>query len=145
MIVHSIEIARPPADVFAYLDQLDRHGEWQEQIVETRVETDGPTRVGSRAVDTRRIPGGPRDFRYEVTEHDPPRRTAFQGTDGAVRPVGTVTVEPVGDGSSSRVTLEFDLRGHGMGKLIAPLARRTARKQIPADQEQLKARLEAGA
>ena len=48
----------------------------------TKVETEGPTRVGSRAVDTRRIPGGPRDFRYEVVEHDPPRTTSFQGTDG---------------------------------------------------------------
>ena len=145
MITNTVEIARSPEDVFAYLDQLDRHGEWQEAIVDATVETEGPTRVGSRVTETRRVPGGPRRFTYEVTEHEPPRRTSFRGVNGPVRPAGTVTVEPVGDGSRSRLTLQFDLVGHGFGKLIAPLARREARKTIPRDQARLKERLEQGA
>ena len=145
MTTHSIEVARRPEEVFAYLDQLDRHGEWQEPIVSTRVETEGPTRVGTRAVDTRRVPGGPRDITYEITEHDPPRRVSFRGLDGPIRPAGTVTVEPLGDGSRSRVTLELDLRGHGLGKLVAPFARLDARRQVPKDHMRLKDRLESGA
>jgi uncharacterized membrane protein len=145
MIIESIEIDRTPEDVFAYLDQLDRHGEWQQAIVSTRVETEGLTRVGSRATNRRRVPGGTREFTYEITEHDPPRRSAFRGISGPIRPVGAITVEPLGDGSRSRVTLEFDAKGHGFGKLIAPLARRDARKQIPQDQVRLKQRLESGA
>jgi uncharacterized membrane protein len=144
MIVESIEIARPPAEVFAYLDQLERHGEWQEEIVSSKLETEGPTRVGSRATDTRRMPGGPRDISYEIVEHDPPRKTSFRGLEGPVRAVGTVTVEPLDDGSRSRLTLEFDLEGHGIGKLLAPLARRQARKSIPNNQLKLKERLEGG-
>jgi uncharacterized membrane protein len=144
MIVESIEIARRPEEVFAYLDQLERHGEWQEEIVSSKVETEGPTRVGSRATDTRRMPGGPRDIRYEIVEHDPPRKVSFRGLEGPVRVVGTVTVEPLENGSRSRVMLEFDLEGHGIGKLVAPLARRRARKQIPNDQVKLKERLESG-
>jgi uncharacterized membrane protein len=145
MIVESVDINRSPEEVFAYLDQLDRHGEWQEAIIEVKVETDGPTRVGSRATDTRKVPGGPRGFTYEVTEHDPPRRVAFRGLNGPVRPVGTVVVEPLGDGSSSRLTLEFDLQGHGLGKLVAPFARMDARRTIPKDHQRLKERLEASA
>ena len=145
MIRESIEIDRRPEEVFAYLDQLDRHGEWQGTIISTRVETEGPTRVGSRAVDRRQVPGGPRDIPYEVTEHDPPRKVSFRGVEGPVRPVGTVTVEPLDDGSRSRVSLEFDLQGHGIGKLFAPFARRQAAKQIPQDQVKLKERLESGA
>jgi uncharacterized membrane protein len=144
MIVESIEIARPPAEVFAYLDQLERHGEWQDEIVSSKLETEGPTRVGSRATDTRRMPGGPRDISYEIVEHDPPRKTSFRGLEGPVRAVGTVTVEPLDDGSRSRMTLEFDLEGHGIGKLLAPLARRQARKSIPNNQLKLKERLEGG-
>jgi uncharacterized membrane protein len=144
MIVESIEIARPPAEVFAYLDQLERHGEWQDEIVSSKLETEGPTRVGSRATDTRRMPGGPRDITYEIVEHDPPRKTSFRGLEGPVRAVGTVTVEPLDDGSRSRMTLEFDLEGHGIGKLLAPLARRQARKSIPNNQLKLKERLEGG-
>jgi uncharacterized membrane protein len=141
-IVEQIDIARSPEVVFAYLDDLDRHGEWQEQIVSTRVETEGPTRVGTRATDKRRIPGGPREFTYEITEHDPPHRSSFRGVNGMIRPVGTLTVEPLDEGARSRVTIEFDLEGHGLGMLLAPLARREARKEVPKNQAQLKERLE---
>lgn len=144
MITSSVEIERRPEEVFAYLDQLERHGEWQEAIVSVQLETDPPTRVGSRAVEMRKVPGGPRQFTYQITEHDPPRRSAFRGLNGPVRPVGTVTIEALGDGSRSRVTLEFDLEGHGFGKLIAPLARLDGRRRIPKDQQRLKERLEAG-
>jgi len=142
-IVQSIEINRSPEDVFAYIDDLARHGEWQSQIVSTAVETDGPTRVGTRATDFRRVPGGKQSVTYEITEHDPPRRASFRGVNGPVRPVGTVTVEPAGDGRS-KVTLELDLQGHGLlGLLVGPLARSQSRKLIPEDQKRLKERLES--
>jgi uncharacterized membrane protein len=144
VITDSIEINRPAEEVFAYLDQLDRHGEWQEEILATSVETEGPTRVGTRATNRRRVPGGRQGITYEITEHEPPRRVSFQGVNGPVRARGTVLVEPLGE-STARVTLEFDLIGHGVGKLLAPLARRHAGRQIPKDQARLKERLEAGA
>ena len=140
-IIESVEIARRPEDVFAYIDDLSRHGEWQEAIVKVDVETEGPTRVGTRATDTRRVPGGPRPVTYEIIEHDPPRKASFRGVNGPVRPVGTITVEPVGNGS--RVTIRLELVGHGIGKLMAPLAMRQARKQVPKDQARLKERLES--
>jgi uncharacterized membrane protein len=143
-IIDSVEIAKSPQEVFAYLDDLRRHGEWQAQIVEVTSVSDGPTRVGSRATEKRRVPGGPREFTYEIVEHDPPRKVSFRGLDGPVRPVGTVKVEPRDDGARSRLTLELDFAGHGFGKLLAPLARRDARKQVPKDQIRLKERLEAG-
>jgi uncharacterized protein YndB with AHSA1/START domain len=144
-ITRSIEIARRPEDVFAYLDDLERHGEWQSEIVSARVDTEGPTRVGSRATETRRVGKREQTMTYEVTEHDPPRVFAFHGIDGPVRVVGRGTVEPVGDGSSSRVTIVLDFEGHGMGKLLLPIVRRQARKAVPKNQQRLKERLEGGA
>ena len=145
-ILESVEIARPPEDVFAYIDDLSRHHEWDAQILETRVETEGPTRVGSRATDTRKVPFGRQQVTYEVTEHEPPRRAAFRVINGPVRPFGSLTVEPVGDGSRSRLTLEIEFRGHGLaGKLLAPLAKRDAQKNIPQNHARLKQRLESGA
>jgi len=143
-ITHSIEINRPPEAVFTYLDQLDRHGEWQSTIVSSKLDTPGPVGVGTRATDKRKVPGGTQDVSYEITEHDPPRRAVFRGTNGPVRPVCSVTVEPVGDGRS-KVTLELDLQGHGLlGMVFGPLARSQARKEVPQDQQRLKERLEAG-
>lgn len=142
MITSSIEIDRPQAVVFAYLDELDKHSEWQGDLVSSRLETEGPVRVGTRASDTRKVPGGPREFTYEITEHDPPRRSSWRVLEGPIRAVGSVTVEPVGDGGRSRVTVDFDLEGHGIGLLFTPLARMQARRQVPRDQATLKEILE---
>jgi uncharacterized membrane protein len=145
-IVESIEIARAPEDVFTYIDKLDSAGEWQEAIVSSKTLTDGPVRVGTRATDRRRVPGGMKlNVTYEIVEYDPPRRTRFQVINGPVRPTGTITVEPLGGGTRSRLTLELDFHGRGIGKLVAPLAWRQAKKHVPADQLRLKQRLEADA
>jgi uncharacterized membrane protein len=141
VIKDSIEINRPAEEVFAYLDQLDRHGEWQDSLVSVNVETDGPTRVGTRVLERRKVPGGARDIPYEITEHEPPRKASFRGTAGPVRPVGTVTVEPLGE-SSSRMSLELELEGHGLGKLFAIFARRQAAKEVPASHVKFKELLE---
>jgi hypothetical protein len=143
MIKHSIEINRRAEQVFAYLDQVDRHNEWQGQLVSTTVETDGPVRVGTRVVERRNVPGGTRDFAFEITEHDPPRRLSFRGTTGLIRPVGTYTVDPIGD-SSSRMNSELDLQGDGIGKLFAPLALRQAAKRTPVDHKKFKELVESG-
>jgi uncharacterized membrane protein len=145
-ITDSVEIARRPEDVFAYLDQISRHGEWQEQIVSVRVDPEGPTRVGTRATETRRVGGRNQTLTYEVTGHDPPRSFAFRGLDGPLRPVGSGRLDPVGDGSRTRLTLEMDLEPHGFaGKVLRPLALWQTRKQVPKDHQRLRERLESGA
>jgi hypothetical protein len=144
-IIQTIEIDRRPEDVYAYLDDLARHGEWQDAILDVTVGTPGPTRVGTRATELRRVPGGKQKVTYEITEHDPPRVFAFRGVSGPVRPVGRGTIEPIGDGSRSRYSLEFELVGHGVGKVLAPLAMKQARKELQAIQQRFKERLEAGA
>jgi uncharacterized membrane protein len=146
MVVNSVEIARRPEEVFAYVDQVDRHPEWQEKLVSAKRQTEGPLRVGSRIDQVRRVPGGPREFTIEVTEHDPPSKISWRALNGPVRPVGTVTVEPLADGSRSRFTVQIDMRGHGLlGKLIASLASRDVAKQVPKDHARLKELLERGA
>jgi uncharacterized membrane protein len=141
-IVDSIEINRTPEDVFAYFEDLAKHGEWQQQIVSVHLDTDGPTRVGSRATDKRRLPGGTRDVSYEITEHDAPHKSSFRGVNGPIRPRGTVTVEPLDGGTRSKLTLDFELEGKGVGVLLAPLARANARKEIPKSHRRLKELLE---
>jgi Polyketide cyclase / dehydrase and lipid transport. len=142
-IRESIEISRRPEDVFAYLDDFARHGEWQEQIVNANVDTDGPTRVGTQVSETRRMGKREQKIKYEITEHSPPRTFAFRGIDGPIRVRGKGTVEPVGD--HSRVSIELDFEGHGIGKLLLPLVKSQARKQVPKDQLRLKEKLESGA
>lgn len=144
-ITHTIEIARSPEDVFAYIDQVARHPEWQDGLISARVVTEGPLRVGSKIAEVRKLGGREQKVTYEMTEREPPGIFAFRGLDGPIRPSGRGTIVPVGDGSSSRVTLSLDLTAHGlMGRALLPLARSQAAKQVPRDQERLKERLESG-
>jgi uncharacterized membrane protein len=141
-IRESIEISRSPEDVFAYIDDLATHGEWQEQVVSAKVDGGDPTRVGTRSTEVRKMGGREQQTTYEVTEHNPPHMVAFRGVDGSIRVIGRVTVEPLDGGARSRVTLDLDFEGHGMGKLMLPLVRNQAGKQVPKDQARLKQRLE---
>jgi len=143
-ITESVEIDRSPEEVFAYLDDLARHGEWQDQIVSTNVDTSGKTTVGTTVTETRRVGGHEHQITYVITEHDPPRSFAFRGVDGPLRPVGKGVIEPLDDGTRSQVTIELDFQAHGLvGKMLLPMARSQARKQLPNDQQRLKERLEA--
>jgi hypothetical protein len=69
----------------------------------------------------RRIWGSEREATTEITEYDPPRRWADRGIDGPIRAMVAVTVEPLPDSSRSRVTIELDSTGHGIGKVLVPL------------------------
>src|SRR6266567_3070344 len=78
-----MEIARTPEDVYAYIDQLERHGDWQEAIVSSKTLTDGPVRVGTRATDRRREPGGMKlNVTYEIVEYDPPPAPGSRSSTG---------------------------------------------------------------
>lgn len=144
-ITHSVEISRSPEDVFAYIDDLARHSEWQEQVTAATVSPEGPTAVGTRSAETRRIGGREQVVTYEVTQHDPPRLFSFRGIDGPIRAIGTATLEPLDDGARSLVTLELDFEGHGLGKLMLPMVKSQAAKQVPKDQARLKQLLEQSA
>jgi uncharacterized membrane protein len=139
-IATSVEIARSPEDVFAYIADLPRHPEWQDGLVSVTVETDGPSRVGTRVIHRRKL--GPKRVATtsEITQYDPPRVLGFRGIDGPIRGEGTQRVEPVGDGS--RVLFEMELEGYGLGKLMLPMARRQAARQVAASHEKLKRILE---
>ena len=53
-------------------------------------------------------------------------------------------MEPVGD-TSSRMSLELELEGHGLGKLFAIFARRQAAKEVPQSHAKFKELLESDA
>jgi hypothetical protein len=53
-----------------------------------------------------------------------------------------VTVTPLGDSAQSRVTIDVDFEGHGIGILLVPLVRWLGRKDGPTNCRNLKERLE---
>jgi uncharacterized protein YndB with AHSA1/START domain len=145
-IVESVEIARGPEDVFAYATDPSRLPEWQESVVSARREDDGPVRVGTRVVVTRRVRGRELTMTAELSELNPPTSWAVRGLDGPVRGNVKGRIEPLDGGQRSRVTIQLDLGGHGIGKLLVPLfVRRQAAAEMPKNLQNMKRLLESGA
>jgi uncharacterized protein YndB with AHSA1/START domain len=139
------EVARPPEVVFAYVTDPTRFAEWQEGVVGGQMDGSGPHRVGDRCLTTRRIGGSEGQVTSVVTHVDPPRTWGVRGIDGPIRATVDVTVVPANGGGGSIVTISLDFAGHGIGKLLVPLfVSRSARKEMPANLERLKQRLESG-
>ncbi|WP_426367687.1 SRPBCC family protein [Streptomyces sp. E-08] len=145
-IKETVDIARPPADVFSYVTDPTHLPEWQESAVSVRRIGDAPLAVGSKAAVTRRL--GKREFTatMQVIEWEPPNHWHVHGIDGPVRGDVQGTIEPLDDGERSRLTLSLDFEGHGIGKALVPLVVRPhVRKEMPRDEMTLKGILESGA
>ena len=142
-IVSSIEIARSQEEVFSYVTDPSTFAEWQAGVVGGSMEGGKSPSVGSKCTTTRRIGGTAREVTSEITKIDPPTGWAVHGIDGPIRAIVNVTVEPLNGSARSRVTIELDFEGHGIGKLLVPLVvRRQARNEMPENCRRLKQRLE---
>ena len=113
-IATTVEIARSPEDVFAYITDVSRHREWQEGLVSATLEGEGPLGVGSRLVQRRKLGPTTVAVTSEITAFNSPELVSFKGLDGPIR----------ADGSQ------------------LPLARRQATRQVAESHENLKRILE---
>ena len=143
-IVSQVEVAGSPAEVFAYVTDPSRFHEWQENVVRGCMDGADAVAVGSVCTTTRRIGGAERTVTSRVTKLSPPRNWAIRGVDVPIRSTVDVIVEPAGGGARSRVTIELDFTGHGIGKLLVPLlVRPETRKGLPRNLSLLKRQIEA--
>jgi carbon monoxide dehydrogenase subunit G len=140
----SIEVDRPPNHVFSYVIDPTRFTEWQQGVVSGHMQSDSLS-VGDRCVTLRRMGFVERSVISEVTHIDPPRTWGVRGVDGPIRAEVNVTVEPLDTDQRSKVSIEVDFAGRGLGRLLVPLVvRPQARKEMPANVRRLKQILEAG-
>ena len=137
----TLEIDRAPEAVFGYACDPLKFPEWQKDVV--RVEWEGTGgRVGSRFSTKRRVPGGAQTYVQEVTQQVPFRTWAVKGVEGMLRPNAGIDVEPIDDGSRSRVTFTLSFSASRVGRLLLPLVERATEKQAQRSYERLKQILE---
>lgn len=142
-IRQSVEITRRPEDVFSYATDFAKFPEWQVGAVSARHIGNSHTGKGAQAAVIRKV--GPARFaRTEViSRYHAPRTWTVQGIGGPLTANVHGTIEPVRDGTQSRVTIDMDFEGRGMGRVLIPsAARRAARKQLPRNLQNLKRVLE---
>jgi uncharacterized protein YndB with AHSA1/START domain len=140
-ITSSIDIDRPPDEVFAMAADPRRFPEWQPDVVRVEMEGEG---VGARFTTTRHAGPTTQAIVQQVVESDPPRRWVARGVSGAMLANGTFTVEPLDGGRRSRVTFSLSFAAHGPMRAILPLIVRQTRSVAPKSYRLLKELLESG-
>jgi hypothetical protein len=141
-VIVSTDVDRSADEVFAYATDPTRFPEWQQGVVQGHMDQAGAPVVGAICHTTRRIGGRNRSSTSEVTHINPPKTWGVRGTEGPIRAMVDVTVEPLA-AQRSRLTIAVDFTGHGIGKVLVPLmVRPEARKEMPSNLAALKQRLE---
>jgi carbon monoxide dehydrogenase subunit G len=137
----TIEIARPPDEVFPFLVDLDNLPRWQPTVRD--VVWGPPLERGSTFAETREMLGRRATSRLEVIELDPSREFSIRVVEGPVPLRVRHLLETSAAGT--RLTLEAEGEAGGLMRLAAPLAERAAARQAGQDLERLKRLLEGTA
>jgi carbon monoxide dehydrogenase subunit G len=135
----TIEIARSPEEVFAYLTDVSNLPSWQSGV--HAAELDGEARAGARITESRHMLGRELTTTLEIEEYEAPRLFVLRAVDSPVPFTVRHELEPSGAGTRLSVVGEGDA-GLLPGFAAGIMARR-AEKQFRKDFERLKRLLES--
>ncbi len=108
-ITCSIVIARPVAEVYAFIADYENDARWRAGV--TMVPTPpGPARVGTTTQETVRFMGSDTVTVAEVVACEPGRRIAFRSLEGPYPVHGHREVAPTGGGTAFTYSLTIELR-----------------------------------
>jgi carbon monoxide dehydrogenase subunit G len=136
---HTVEIRRPPEEVFAFVTDPAAYPSWQPSLVSVEPHRPGPLRLGSEATEVRRFLGRELQTTWTCVEHEPFSRSAIESEDGPVPFRGIFQLEPSRAGT--RFTWTVELSGPA-ARLAGPLAGRATRRELEANSARLKRLLE---
>jgi carbon monoxide dehydrogenase subunit G len=136
-------VDRPIQEVFDFLAAGTNDPKFSPRVLEMAKATDGPVGVGTVFKSTVKDAGVKTNRELKITEFDPPTRMRWTevSKNQVTATEGGYDLAPEGGGT--RVTIYNVLEGHGIGKLFAPLALRSARKGADQFAQAIKAAVEA--
>lgn len=143
-VIASVDVDRTPAEVFAYLADVARHGEWSPRPLRVEGATPGaPATEGSRFTSYGWIPGDAEHRNdVEVTQADAPSRLRLRSTAGPVVCHNEFTVTPHGRGSRVERVMEMPRPAGLVGFVFPVIVRLVIRPDLAKGLRLLKGRVE---
>ncbi len=140
----TIVIDRPIEEVFAFLADGENDKKFSPRVLEIRKTTDGPPGLGTVYASTVKDAGMTTKREFKLTEFAAPTRIRWAelSKNIVVASEGGYDLEPAGEGKT-QLTVFNVLEGRGIGKVLAPLALRAARKGADDFGRSIKAAVEA--
>lgn len=138
----SIIIERPVAEVFQYMQDLEREREWQPNLRRAYQDPPGAPHVGTRRRYVSEFMGKEVENVYEYTSYEVNRRVTYRSaSESAVQSSGEVRWEPVGD--HTRVTMKAEVELGGLYKFLpASLVSSVGSKELRETLQRVKEILE---
>jgi uncharacterized membrane protein len=137
----SVEIDRPPEEVFSYVSNPENLPEWSNLVLEVRKDTEGQLQEGDRFSVTAKFLGRRFETPFEVSAHEPPRRHSDRSMGGPFEQEYIYTFEETA-GGKTRLTHVVEAEPGGFFRLVGPLLERAGSRQFRADLQILKDLLE---
>jgi uncharacterized membrane protein len=141
-VEESIEINRPLQEVFDYVSDVGNYPEWMAHALEVLKDTEGPPQQNDRFSLAIKSVGRRFETPYERTSYEANRRYTDRAVGGPVpnqRWDSTFREVPGG----TRFMRAVEAEPGGLLKLLEPLQKRAAQRQLGKDLKRLKDVLEA--
>jgi len=140
----SVEIKRPPEEVFAFVADLRHDVRWGQRVIkEVRQTSEGPLGVGTTFRQAARFLGLRFAIPIVVTEYEPNRKLGFEAAMGPLQGAARRSVEAIADGT--RLTIVSEGHSDGSLKLVWPIFAYWAEREAKTGLANLKNLLEARA
>jgi uncharacterized protein YndB with AHSA1/START domain len=139
----TVVIDRPIEEVFAFLADGKNDPKFSPRVLEITKTTDGSPGVGTVYASTVKDAGVKTKREFKLTEFEAPTRIRWAEVSKNLVTAREGGYDLAREGDATRVTVYNVLEGHGPGKLIAPLALRSARKGADDFGRSIKAAVEA--
>jgi uncharacterized protein YndB with AHSA1/START domain len=137
---HTVEIARPPADVFPWLLDEDKVPRWTGNLQAYERLDDGALGTGARIRQVLDVSGRRIDVELEVTRYDPPHGAETRFTERGIDVVSAYALEPARAGTRLTQTLEAKPRGLS-ARMLVPVIQPRLEAKLTHDLERLRAEL----
>lgn len=138
---HQIVIERPVEEVFSFLSIPENNPQWETMVVESKMVTSGPMRVGSQFSEKVKLFGSPFETVCTVTEYEFPRVIGYRSDSSPrLQYEGRVSLQP--EGSGTRLSFNGTNQLGGVWRFLEPLMGGEVKKEVEGDLQKLKHLLE---
>lgn len=138
----TVDVARPPAEVFRFVDDFARMPGWHSLCVQLEQTSPPPRRAGSTVRYTFKQSGHTQTLEGRLSDYDPGRRLTFEFADKSFHIVVDFDLRASGAGTSLTHAVEIEPQGL-LGKVATPMIRAATQKQVAEDTARLGRVLEA--
>lgn len=138
VVEESVFIARPPQEVFDFINKAENLPIWDSSIVKSEQVGSDEVGLGTRARGTSKIMGRHFDWTTEVVEFDSPKRVVERSVEGKMEFTVTNSLEAADGGT--RLTYRVEAAsglGGVFGRLADPFVERAQTRTVRANLDTL--------